>query len=59
MAKIGEKTWITEIRPAVLLKLLNSSPHDPLPTATQPSLWAMLFMKWMFKSQHYYMMQQI
>ena len=38
MAKIGEKTWIAEIRPAVLLKLLNSSPHDPLPTATQTSL---------------------
>ena len=41
MVKIGQKTWITEIRPAVrtaCTELLNCSPHDPLPTAAQPSL---------------------
>ena len=41
MVKIGQKTWITEIQPAVrtaCTELLNSSPHDPLPTAAQPSL---------------------
>ena len=41
MAKIGEKTWITEIPPAVAdpdTELLNSSFHDTLPTAAQLSL---------------------
>ena len=41
MVKTGQKTWITEIRPAVQTacsELLNSSPHDPLPIAAQPSL---------------------
>ena len=41
MVKTGQKTWITEIRPAVRTacrELLNSSPHDPLPIAAQPSL---------------------
>ena len=43
MAKIGQKTWITEIRPAVRTDLYWSSSiirpmHDPLPTAAQPSL---------------------
>ena len=41
MVKIGQKMWITEIRPAVqtaCTELLNSSPQDPLPTAAQPSL---------------------
>ena len=41
MVKIGQKMWITEIRPAVqtaCTELLNSLPQDPLPTAAQPSL---------------------
>ena len=40
MANTGEKTWITEICPAVtdLTEILNSLPHDPLLTATQLSL---------------------
>ena len=40
MVNTGEKTWITEICPAVtdLTEIHNSLPHDPLPTATQLSL---------------------
>ena len=40
MVNTGEKTWITEICPAVtdLTEIHDSLPHDPLPTATQLSL---------------------
>ena len=48
MAKIGEKTWIMEIRPAVLSSSTVRSVI--LCRLLLNLLWAMLFLMWLFQS---------
>ena len=51
MAKIGEKTWITEIRPAVTDPVRFSIVRPMILCRLLPNLlWAMLFMISLFRS---------